>query len=116
MVLSWYPHQPESHQLSLTKVSYGHPDPKIGPQIYLGPIKNVPTLNSMETIKKQLSMLIFTLYKITMHQVTYMCTDILFISICELCIYIYQDMRIHTLFIATCENHLTNNSTKIMRF
>ena len=43
LVLSWYPHQPESHQLSLNKVAHslthGHPDPKIGPQVYLGPIK-----------------------------------------------------------------------------
>ena len=35
LVLSWYPHQPESHQLSLTKVcqwrTSGHPDTKIGP-------------------------------------------------------------------------------------
>ena len=35
LVLSCYPHQPESHQLSLHKVSEGltdgHPDPKIGP-------------------------------------------------------------------------------------
>ena len=33
-VLTWYPHQPESHQLSLQKVAWrtdGHPDPKIGP-------------------------------------------------------------------------------------
>ena len=41
LVLSWYPHQPESHQLSLHKVldslthslSDGHPDTKIGPGI-----------------------------------------------------------------------------------
>ena len=43
LVLSWYPHQPESHQLSLNKVAHslthGHPDPKIGPQVYLGSIK-----------------------------------------------------------------------------
>ena len=43
LVLSWYLHQQESHQLSLNKVSQwrtdGHPDPKIGPQVYLGPIK-----------------------------------------------------------------------------
>ena len=42
LVLSWYPHQPESHQLSLHKGvgrTDGHPDPKIGPQVYLGPIK-----------------------------------------------------------------------------
>ena len=41
--LSWYPHQPESHQLSLNNVSYSlthsHPDTTIGPQVYLGPIK-----------------------------------------------------------------------------
>ena len=43
LLLSWYLHQPESHQLSFNKVSDGvtdgHPDPKIGPQGYLGPIK-----------------------------------------------------------------------------
>ena len=46
LVLSWYPHQPESHQLSLHKgllltysLTHWHPDPKIGPQVYLGPIK-----------------------------------------------------------------------------
>ena len=43
LVLSWYLHQPESHKLSLNKVSqsvsYCHPDPKIGPQVYMGPIK-----------------------------------------------------------------------------
>ena len=36
LVLSWYLHQPESHQLSLNKVaqlvSCWHPDPKIGPR------------------------------------------------------------------------------------
>ena len=40
-VILRYPHQPESHQLSFTKVAEGHPDPKIGPQVYLGPIKSV---------------------------------------------------------------------------
>ena len=44
LVLSWYPHQPESHKShSLHKVlegvTGGHPDPKIGPQVYLGPMK-----------------------------------------------------------------------------
>ena len=42
-VLSWYLHQPESHQLSLTKRygrTDGQQDPTIGPQVYLGPIKN----------------------------------------------------------------------------
>ena len=41
--MSWYPHQPELHQQGLKKVldgvCDGHPDPKIGPQVYLGPIK-----------------------------------------------------------------------------
>ena len=39
LVLSLYLHQPESHQLSQQKVLDGHPDPKIGPQGHLGPIK-----------------------------------------------------------------------------
>ena len=47
-VLSWYLHQPESHQLSLQN---GHPDPTIGPQVYLGPIKmkaeNMVTVETM---------------------------------------------------------------------
>ena len=51
LVLSCYPHQPESHQLSLHKVSEGltdgHPDPKIGPQVYLGPIKRKYALLSL---------------------------------------------------------------------
>ena len=39
-VLSWYLHQPESHQLSQQKwLTYGQPDPTIGPQVDLGPIK-----------------------------------------------------------------------------
>ena len=44
LVLSWYLHEPESTQLSFSKVSDirtdGHPDPKIGPQVYLGSDKN----------------------------------------------------------------------------
>ena len=40
LVLSCYLHQPESHQLSLHKgISDWQPDPTIGPQVYLGPIK-----------------------------------------------------------------------------
>ena len=52
LVLSWYPHQPESHQLSLNKwlphgVTDEHLDPKNGPQVYLGPIK-IPTFLNLE--------------------------------------------------------------------
>ena len=40
MVLSWYLHQPESHQLSLNKVLDSRTDGwTSGPQINLGPIK-----------------------------------------------------------------------------
>ena len=42
LVLSWYLHQPESHQLSFTKVLESvkrQVDPQIGPQGHLGPIK-----------------------------------------------------------------------------
>ena len=40
LVLSCYPHQPESHQLSLQKwLTDGQLEPKVGPQINLGPIK-----------------------------------------------------------------------------
>ena len=52
LVLSWYPHQSESHQLSLNEwlthgVTDGHPDPKIGPQVFLGPIK-IHTSSNLE--------------------------------------------------------------------
>ena len=49
--LSWYPHQPESHQLSLHKVCDGHPDPKIRPQVYLGPIKKSKKIQHIMTPK-----------------------------------------------------------------
>ena len=49
--LSWYPHQPESHQLSLHKVCDGHPDPKIRPQVYLGPIKKSKKIQHIKTPK-----------------------------------------------------------------
>ena len=43
LVLSWYLHQPESHQLSVKKwrtdgLTSDDPDPKIGPKGHLGPI------------------------------------------------------------------------------
>ena len=52
LVLSWYPHQSESHQLSLNEwlthgVTDGHPDPKIGPQVFLGLIK-IHTSSNLE--------------------------------------------------------------------
>ena len=58
LVLSWYPHQPESHQLSLTKrlvVCDGHPDPKIGTQVYLGLIKRPPLIEDMLNWKDALA-------------------------------------------------------------
>ena len=49
IVFSWYLNQPESHQLSLHKVLEGmtdvHPDLKIGPPVYLGPIEIVVIRN-----------------------------------------------------------------------